>query len=458
MKTTRDHILTVLLTPLSWLYGGVTFVRNWMFDKHILPEAQYEVPVVCVGNLTVGGTGKTPHVEMIVSRLSNDYEIAVLSRGYKRKTKGFIAADSHSTPDVIGDEPYQIYSKYGRRVNVAVCESRRKGIEEIMRIWPGTNLILLDDAFQHRWVKPKVSVLLTDYNRPVYNDRLLPLGRLRESRHAINRADIVIVTKCPADMQPIQYRLVSNELQLMAYQKLFFSRYEYEGLKPVFAEDNPYHADLSTLTRRDTVLLLTGIAHPRYFVRHFKQYPFRVRVNHFPDHHDFTRRDLERLKQTFEGLKGERKIILTTEKDAVRLSHNPYFPRELKPLTFYLPIRVNMVDGLDSRDFITHLRKTIDSSSTVSASTRPDTSGSNTTGGVAGTRSSDADGHDRSRTAGDNDSSPCDDGVPGHVAGGVSGADSGYGATGDGVAADTDARRPYGRQETYDGDDNELFD
>lgn len=350
MKSTTDKILTYLLMPLSWIYGTVMWVRNKLFDFGILRQVEYDVPVVGVGNLTVGGTGKTPHTEYIVSHLCASYNVAVLSRGYKRKTRGFIMANSKSTPDSIGDEPWQIYNKYGMRVKVAVCESRRKGITELLNLYPDLDLIVLDDSFQHRWVKPKVSILLMEYGRPVYKDKLLPLGRLRESSHEINRADKVIVTKCPESLSPIDFRIVSKELDLMKFQKLYFSRYIYEPLLPVFSDEAKFTVNLSSFTERDSIFLLTGIAHPRYFVRHFKQYPCRKKVEHFPDHHDFKRKDILRIVDKFKAMKGERKIIITTEKDAVRLVHNPYFPTELKPYTFYQPISVDMVAGTYDHD------------------------------------------------------------------------------------------------------------
>lgn len=360
MKTTKDRILTCILTPMAWLYGAVTWTRNKMFDLGILKERKFDVPVVSVGNITVGGTGKTPHVEYIVSNLASVYNMAVLSRGYRRKTKGFVLANSKSTPEIIGDEPYQIYKKYGIKVQVAVCENRRKGIEELLKAYPGIQLIVLDDAFQHRWVKPKVSIMLMDYNRPIFNDKMLPLGRLRESPAQEERADMVIVTKCPETLMPLDFRLMSNRLDLMKFQKLYFSRYEYGGLMPVFPDDSPYRATLGSLTASDSVLLLTGIAHPRYFVRYFKHYPFKVKVDHYPDHHEFDRDDLKHIEEKFYKLSGEHKIIVTTEKDAVRLLHNPYFPQKLKPFTFYLPIAVRIINGLDETDFIGDLREAID--------------------------------------------------------------------------------------------------
>ncbi|MBQ5722648.1 MAG: tetraacyldisaccharide 4'-kinase, partial [Muribaculaceae bacterium] len=179
--TTKDKILTYALTPLSWIYGAVVSFRNYLFDKDILKSERFNIPVITVGNLTVGGTGKTPHVEYLIDYLSAVYNVAVLSRGYMRKTKGFVLACDKSTPDTIGDEPYQIYQKYGFRVKVAVCENRKTGIRELQKIDPNINLVILDDGFQHRFIKPKVSILLTEYNRPFYTDKLLPLGRLREA-------------------------------------------------------------------------------------------------------------------------------------------------------------------------------------------------------------------------------------------------------------------------------------
>lgn len=352
MNSPLHKILPYVLRPLSWIYGGVTDVRNWLFDHKVFPTEEFDVPVVSIGNITVGGTGKTPHVEYVAGMLSSTFNIAVLSRGYKRKTRGFILANSNSTPDSIGDEPLQIYLKHGSRIKVAVCESRRRGIKELMRQFPETQLILLDDAFQHRYVKPKVNILLMDYNRPIYDDSLLPMGRLRESAHQRNRADMVVVTKCPAGLSPLSYRLISKKLELMPYQKLYFSNYKYGELTPVFPDDRPYHVELGALTSRDTVMLVTGIANPRGFVRYFKSYPFKVVVCHYPDHHDYSRADLEQLKEKFLGLRGERKIIITTEKDAVRLAYNPYFPPVLKQTTYFMPISVRLIPGLDGNDFI----------------------------------------------------------------------------------------------------------
>lgn len=356
MRSSKDKLMVGLLTPASWIYGTITGIRNWLFESNFLKSVEYDIPIIGVGNLTIGGSGKTPHVEYIVSRLSMDFNVAVLSRGYKRKTKGFVLANAKSTPTTIGDEPYQIYQKFNGKVKVACCENRRKGIEELTKLFPKLDVIVLDDSFQHRWVKPKISILLTDYSRPFYKDKLLPLGRLRESPRQVNRADMVIMTKCPVNLQPLDYRMASKYLDLMSFQKLFFSRYDYNMLKPVFEDDAPYSVELHNLTTRDSVMLLTGIAHPRYLVRHIRQYPFKVMVNHFPDHHDFTKQDIIEIQKKFEEMAGEHKIIVTTEKDAVRLMHNPYFPKKLKPFTFYIPIEVRMVKGVDDHDLIEEIK------------------------------------------------------------------------------------------------------
>lgn len=378
MKTTVDKILTYVLTPISWIYGAIMWVRNRLFNMGILPQVEFDVPVIGVGNITVGGTGKTPHTEYIVGQLCGTHKVAVLSRGYKRKTKGFIIANSKSTPETIGDEPWQIYHKFGKLIKVAVCENRKKGISELLKHYPDLELIILDDSFQHRWVKPKISILLMEYDRPVYNDHLLPLGRLRESAHEINRADKVIVTKCPDSLSPIDFRLVTKHLDLMTYQKIYFSRYTYGELLPVFPDEAMFKANLSTLTEKDSIFLLTGIAHPRYFVRHFKSYACNKKVEHFPDHHDFSRSDINRIERKFRAMQGERKLIITTEKDAVRLVHNPYFPQELKPFVFYQPVNVQMLSGPygHDNDLIKDIRTELRLTSIDDVSSDNDISGS----------------------------------------------------------------------------------
>ncbi|MBD5258024.1 MAG: tetraacyldisaccharide 4'-kinase [Barnesiella sp.] len=347
-----------ILLPLSKLYGMGMGIRNIMFKWHILKQRKFDVPVIVVGNIAVGGTGKTPHTEYIINLLKHNYHIGMISRGYKRKTKGFVLATSRTTPADLGDEPYQIYQKFGREISVAVCENRCEGIEELLRIDPDINLIVLDDAFQHRYVKPTVSIVLTEFNRPIFMDKLLPLGRLRESQKAIYRADFVVVTKCPERIKPLEYRILDNNLELYPYQKLFFSRYNYPALKPVFPEEAVSVPTLQWLDHNDAVLVVTGIANPRPLVKMIKRSHAAVRIKVFPDHHNFSRKDIHEIARRFEELEGDSKFILTTEKDAVRLANNPYFPKQLKSKIFYQPIVVEF-DNLRPENFDYELKKII---------------------------------------------------------------------------------------------------
>lgn len=340
---TENTLKKILLMPLSKVYGAITGVRNQMFDWGVLKQHSFDVPVITIGNLSAGGTGKTPHVEFLVAALRNKFNIAVLSRGYKRSTKGFVAATPHSTPHDIGDEAYQVYHKFGRKVMVVVCEDRVKGIERIRQINPQINLIILDDGFQHRYVKPMLSIVLTDYSLPCYEDKLLPYGRLRESASNISRADIVVVTKCPSSMRPIDFRVITKKLDLIPHQQLFYSRISYDRLRPIFSTSVRNTPALADLTEQDSILAVSGIGNPRPFVRHVKSFNASVKVNVFGDHHDFTRRDLELIKNRFDSMNGRRRLIVTTEKDAVRLLNNPYFPLELKAHIFYQPIYVEFM-------------------------------------------------------------------------------------------------------------------
>lgn len=345
-----------MLLPLSKIYGFAVGVRNLMFKWHILKQREFPVPVVVVGNISAGGTGKTPHTEYVIDLLRYKYHIGMLSRGYKRKTKGFVLATSRSTPLDIGDEPYQIYQKFGRDISVAVCEDRCTGIEELLRLDPRINLIVLDDAFQHRYVKPTVSIVLTEFNNPVFFDKLLPLGRLREPAKAIYRADMVVVTKCPPQLKAIEYRIFKNNLKLFPYQKLFFSRFNYTSLRPLFPDIRKDAPHMSWLGPDDTVLVLSGIANPKPLVRYLKGFKATIKVKVFPDHHNFNRKDLDAITKRFNELEGKQKIIVTTEKDAVRLINNPYFPHQLKPYIFYQPVDVTF-DPMNVDSFDLELQK-----------------------------------------------------------------------------------------------------
>lgn len=343
----------VILTPCSYIYKGIVVVRNLMFNAGLLKQREFDVPVVVVGNLAVGGTGKTPHTEYLVSRLLTHYKIAVLSRGYKRKTSGFVQATPSLSSYDLGDEPYQIYRKYGSSIDVAVCEKRVVGIEKMLEINPEINLFVLDDAFQHRYVKPRLSILLTDYRKLPCDDKMLPLGTLREPFDGINRADIVVVTKCPTDMKPIDRTVVRKKLALEKWQKLLFSTYKYKDLLPVFSGVDVMRApNLNWLSADDSILMITGIANHRPMAKYLRQFQARVQVVHFTDHHDYSREDLAFIKKKFEAMKGKNKYIITTEKDAVRLINNAYFPHSLREHMFYLPIEVVFLQGEEDEDLI----------------------------------------------------------------------------------------------------------
>lgn len=349
----------LVLYPMSRLYGAVVYARNKFFDWGVLSQCTFDVPVVVVGNLSVGGTGKTPHVEYIVELLRYKYNIGVVSRGYKRQTKGFVMATASSTPNQIGDEPYQIFRKFGRDVSVAVCENRVEGINELLQINPDINLIVLDDAFQHRYVKPTVSVVITEFSRPVFNDDLLPYGRLRESRGALSRADIVVVSKCPEVPKGVDLMLYERNLDLFPYQRVFFSKFEYGSLVPVFPSMAPaIPPSLHFLSDRDMVLIVAGIGNPKPFVKHIRRYKARVWINIFPDHHNFNKRDFAVIVKRFETMRGNTKFIVTTEKDAVRMVANPDFPNELKPFIYYLPVKVNILKN-EADAFVDFLERKI---------------------------------------------------------------------------------------------------
>lgn len=347
MSTTKEALellQTALLTPLSYLYGMVVYVRNKLFDWKILKSEKFDIPVISIGNIVAGGTGKTPHTEYIIQLLRQSHTIGVVSRGYKRLTSGFVLATPHSTPNDIGDEPFQIYNKFNGDIKVAVCEKRIYGIKELRKTYPEIDVILLDDAFQHRYVTPSTSIVLTEYNKPYFQDNLLPLGRLRESRAAIRkRADMVIVTKCPSETTPLNLKILKKQLDLFPYQKLFFSRYNYGALQAVFPEVSRYIPELFMMESCDSILIVTGIANPMPLIKHLKSFKCKIKAMQFPDHHNFSRSDLQDIADTFNSLHGRHKFIMTTEKDAVRIATNPYFPTELRQHIFYQPIDVTFI-------------------------------------------------------------------------------------------------------------------
>ena len=342
MRVEGDFItINKKLLGLSLFYGlGVGF-RNLLFEMGILKSRSFDVPVISVGNITVGGTGKTPHVEYLIRLLKNKVHVAVLSRGYKRKSKGFVLSDKNTPMRMIGDEPYQIKQKFPD-ITVAVDKKRTRGITKLTEEGDGKKIgvVLLDDAFQHRYVKPGINILLVDYHRLVIYDRLLPAGRLREPVKAKDRADIVIVTKCPKDLKPMEFRVITKAMKLYPYQQLYFSTHDYDAPKAVY----PDLAGLDKLSGLDAIsskniLLLTGIASPEQLMHDLQELKSQITPMTFGDHHNFKRKDIEAINDTFAQM-AEPKMILTTEKDATRLTVAEGLSDEVKKNLYTLPMRI----------------------------------------------------------------------------------------------------------------------
>ena len=327
------------LQPLSWFYGlGVRF-RNTLFETGFLKSKSFTMPIISVGNITVGGTGKTPHVEYLIRLLQDHSRVAVLSRGYKRKSHGFQIANESSTARTIGDEPFQMKQKYPK-VIVAVDKNRVHGIEALNQQHHDIDVILLDDAFQHRYVKPGINILLVDYHRLIIYDTLLPAGRLREPLTGKNRADIVIITKCPKDLKPMEYRVITKAMDLYPYQQIFFTTLEYGDLKPIFKKEGTL-ANLEQL-KNHHVLLLTGIASPRQMKEDISPMVSKLSMLSFPDHHAFNQKDIEQICSEFAKLPSP-KCIITTEKDAARIIGLKGLCEEIKENIYILPVRIKFM-------------------------------------------------------------------------------------------------------------------
>ena len=340
MRTEGDLIkINEWLMPLSWLYGIGVGIRNQMFDLGILKQHDFDIPIISVGNITVGGSGKTPHVEYLVRLLSKLVKVAVLSRGYKRKTHGYVLAGDDTQMTDVGDEPYQIHKKYPD-IYVAVDRNRCRGIEHLTHDaeTKDTDVILLDDAFQHRYVKPGINILLVDYHRLIIYDKLLPAGRLREPLSGKSRADIVIVTKCPPDLKPMEYRVLTKAMNLYPYQTLYFSTINYGNLQALFNKN--------TLTQEQiagkSVLLLTGIASPQQMATDLKAWCPDMRQLSFGDHHFFSSRDVDLINSTYASMPAG-SIIITTEKDAVRLKAAQHLSEGVKQNLYMLPITIKFM-------------------------------------------------------------------------------------------------------------------
>jgi tetraacyldisaccharide 4'-kinase len=319
-----------------------------MFDYNLIfNQKEFPLPVISVGNITVGGTGKTPHIEYLVELLRKEWNVATLSRGYLRKSKGFILSDNRSTVFDIGDEPKQIRQKFPD-IEVAVDGNRVRGINRLInKDGKKLDLILLDDAYQHRHVKPGLSILLIDYNQPFTSDHYLPYGRLRESPLEKRRAHIIIITKSPEDLKPIERRIQIKDLQLFPYQKLFFTALRYGPFTSVFPGESNYN---DTVIRKGgfSFVLITGIVNSTPFKNYLANHSSDIRHLEFPDHYFFKPKDIDRLIQVFNGVENPLKIIVTTEKDAMRLQEIPPESGLIGLPVFYVPLSIVFIhDDLD---------------------------------------------------------------------------------------------------------------
>jgi len=321
--------------------------RNEMFNLKILPSREYDIPIISVGNITVGGTGKTPHTEYIINLLKSRLKVAALSRGYKRKTRGFILVETDSTVKQVGDEPLQIKQKFSDII-VAVDTNRVRAIEKLTSLPNKTEVIILDDAFQHRYVSPGINILLTDFNRLITKDSLLPYGRLRESASNKDRANIIIVTKCPYQLKPIDERIITKELSVRPYQYLYFSTLEYGLAQPVYPE--VVSTEDNNLVNGSAVLLLTGIANPLPLKEYLMHQSHDIHEISFPDHHNYSLKELDVVIAKFNTLPKGNRIIITTEKDMVRIREIENVPDIIQNNIYYIPLTISFLNGA-GKDF-----------------------------------------------------------------------------------------------------------
>ena len=311
MRSPFFSFVRFLLYPFALIYGAVVWLRNSLYDSGFFSSVEFSVPVITVGNLSVGGTGKTPHVEYLIRLLQYEYTIATMSRGYKRRTQGFLLAGDNANALKIGDEPMQYKMKFPDLV-VSVAEERMTGIPYLLQRRPDVDIVLLDDAFQHRSVKAGMNILITDYSRPFYEDYILPYGRLREGRKAYHRADIIVVSKCPPALKRADADAMVGQINPLAHQQVFFSAIRYEAPYNFFTNEQV------SLTNAN-VLLVCCIARPEPLIEQVQSLAKEVHVLSYPDHHYFLSKDLEEIKSTYDNWQVPNKVIVTTEKDATRL-------------------------------------------------------------------------------------------------------------------------------------------
>lgn len=325
--------MRILLLPIALLYHIVLSIRHKLYDWHILKSKRFEKPVICVGNLKLGGTGKTPHTEYLIRLLKNDYRVATLSRGYGRRTKGFKLAETSSTYNDLGDEPLLYFKKYPG-IQVAVDEDRVDGVALLLGE-QGVEVVLLDDAFQHRSISAGLNILLTEYQRLYMDDYLFPAGTLRDVRSAAKRADIIVISKAPKDLSEQEKQQITDKLNTSENQKVYFSYLEHAALQPLNEAAKAFSPE-----EADGAFAFCGIGNPKPFVEELKKRYHAVDFLPFGDHHDYKEKDMKAVLDWFEKLDGEKKIIVTTEKDAARLTNSPYLCQFERTPLYDLPVTV----------------------------------------------------------------------------------------------------------------------
>ncbi|MCC6186494.1 MAG: tetraacyldisaccharide 4'-kinase [Chitinophagaceae bacterium] len=330
------QVLRYLLLPFTLLYGAIVWLRNRLYDSGFISSVSFDIPLIAFGNLSVGGTGKTPHIEYLVRLLQYEYKVATMSRGYKRHTRGFMLADAETNALKIGDEPMQYFMKFPE-LAVSVAEDRMTGIPSLLMARPETEIVLLDDAYQHRSVKAGLNILITDFASPFYEDYILPYGRLREGRGAYNRADIIVVSKCPQNLSNEDAEKIKAKINPLAHQKVFFSFIKY-GAPYLLGNQN----EASFAQKK--VVLISGIAKPEPLVAYLKQRAEQVHLLDYPDHHFFTERNFEEIKDTLKNWDHDC-VIVTTEKDATRLFLHKKKLKEIPVPIIVLPIEVHFLLG-----------------------------------------------------------------------------------------------------------------
>lgn len=314
-----------------------------MYDRGILPSSGFSIPVICVGNITVGGTGKTPHTEYIADLLRKNFKVATLSRGYKRKTRDFRIASSSSLVSDIGDEPIQL-SRNLTDVLVTVHRNRVHGVKRIMLEYPGTDVIILDDGFQHRKIKPGFSILLTDFNRLMVRDHILPYGNLRESNENMKRANVILITKSPENLSADQRNLIVQEMDKSPYQNLYFTSVIYKPPVPVFEHVLSGNQSDFSKSAGCGVVLVTGIVNPQPLKDYLQKSYGEIIHLSFPDHHNFKEKDLADITSAYNDIKSGTKYLFTTEKDAVRLREFTNIAEQVKTAFFYIPVEIHFLN------------------------------------------------------------------------------------------------------------------